>query len=296
MNFPLPAADLGIDYGQFGNVFMFGNGKGGVGKTTLSANAAAKTARQGLPTLAIDMNGQGNMHRDLGYGEHDQGKAFAEAMAQGTPLVPLTSVRENLDVVVGGPEIRKINGIVTEIARTEGFMAAYMRLAVCLAPLLPRYRAIFLDTPPENPDLLRLCLLAARYAVVPVKYDAASLDDGLKDFGQAFKMAVQVNRQLRILGIAHCFSPRGSTEIHREIERRSRKVLGKHAYVFPQAVGHSSKMAGLIRDRGKTAFELNQERAAGAKGIPDAAEHLSNDYEVLVTQIFKRAAELQQAA
>jgi propanediol dehydratase small subunit len=55
-------------------------------------------------------------------------------------------------------------------------------------------------------------------------------------------------------------------------------------------------MAGLIRDRGRTAFELNQERAAGAKGIPDAAEHLSNDYEVLVTQIFKRAAELQQAA
>ena len=65
-----------------------------------------------------------------------------------------------------------------------------------------------------------LCLLAARFAVVPVKYDAASLDDGLKDFGQAFKMAVQVNRQLRILGVAHCFSPRNSTQIHKEIVKR----------------------------------------------------------------------------
>lgn len=296
MNFPLAAADYGIDYTQFGNVFMLGNGKGGVGKTTLTAHASAKTARQGLPTLAIDMNGQGNMHRDLGYGVQDEGKAFAEAMASGTPLVPLKGVRDHLDVVVGGQEVRKINGIVTEIARNEGFMAAYLRLAVCLAPLLPHYRAVFLDTPPENPDLLRLCLLAARYAVVPVKYDAASLDDGLRDFGQAFKMAIQINRQLRILGVAHCFSPRGATQIHSEIEKRARKVLGKHAYVFPQAVGHSSAMAGLIRDRGRTAFELDQERQAGAKGIPDAAKHLSNDYEVLVTQIFKRAAELAKAA
>jgi len=295
MNFGLQVADYGVDYSLFANVFMFGNGKGGVGKTTLAANSAAKTARMGLPTLAIDVNGQGNMHRDLGYGEQDQGKGFAESMASGAPLVPLAGVRENLDVIVGGPEVRKINAIVTEVARNEGFLAAYLRLAVCLAPLLPRYKAIFIDTPPENPDLLRLCLMAARYAVVPVKYDAASLDDGLKDFGQAFKMAVQVNRQLRILGVAHCFSPRNATQIHKEIEKRSRNILGKHAYVFPQAVGHSSTMAGLIRDRGLTAFELEQERKAGARTIPDAAQHLANDYEVLVTQIFQRAAEMRKA-
>ncbi|MEJ8639980.1 MULTISPECIES: ParA family protein [Streptomyces] len=296
MNMPLSVSEFGIDYALFENVFMLGNGKGGVGKTTLTANAAAKSARQNLPTLAIDMNGQGNMHRDLGYGEQDQGKAFAESMATGAPLVPLQGVRENLDVIVGGPEVRKINGIVNDVARNEGFMAAYLRLAVCLAPLLPRYKAVFLDTPPENPDLLRLCLLAARYAVVPVKFDAASLDDGLKDFGQAFQMAVQVNRQLRILGVAHCFSPRGATRIHTEIEKRAQKTLGKHAYVFPQAVGHSSTMAGLIRDEGKTAYELAQERKAGTRSIPEAAENLAADYEALVTQIFKRASELRQAA
>ncbi|MEV6676375.1 ParA family protein [Streptomyces erythrochromogenes] len=296
MNFPLQVADYAVDYSHFGNVFMLGNGKGGVGKTTLTANAAAKTARQGLPTLAIDVNGQGNMHRDLGYGEQDQGKSFAESMASGAPLLPLEGVRQNLDVVVGGIEVRKINGIVTDVARNDGFMAAYLRLAVCLAPILPRYKAVFIDTPPENPDLLRLCLLAARYAVVPVKYDAASLDDGLKDFGQAFQMAVQLNRQLRILGVAHCFSQRNATNIHKEIEKRSRKVLGKHAHVFPQAVGHSSTMAGLIRDRGQTAYELEQERKAGAKGIPDSAQPLANDYEVLVTQIFQRAAEMRTAA
>ncbi|MFB7836041.1 ParA family protein [Streptomyces sp. NPDC056056] len=289
-------ADYGIEYDQFGNVFVMANGKGGVGKTTLTANAAAKTARMGLPSLVIDVNGQGNMHRDLGYGERDQGAAFAESMTKGAPLVPLTGVRENLDVIVGGPEVRKINAVVTDVARNEGFMAAYLRMAVCLAPLLPRYKAVFIDTPPENPDLLRLCLLAARYAVVPVKYDAASLDDGLKDFGQAFKMAVQVNRQLRILGVAHCFSQRNSTQIHKEIVKRSQGILGKHAYVFPRAVGHSSTMAGLIRDRGRTAFELEQERVAGAKGIPDAAQPLAEDYEVLVTQIFQRAAELRKAA
>ena len=55
-------------------------------------------------------------------------------------------------------------------------------------------------------------------------------------------------------------------------------------------------MAGLIRDRGRTAFELEQERVAGSKGIPDSAQPLAEDYEVLVTQIFQRAAELRKAA
>ncbi|MFB7294054.1 ParA family protein [Actinacidiphila glaucinigra] len=288
-------SDSGIDYDQFGRVFMLGNGKGGVGKTSLTANAAAKTAREGLPTLAIDVNGQGNMHRDLGYGPQDQGKAFADALADRGPLVPLQGVRENLDVIVGGPEIRKINGIIQDVARADGFFEAYLRFAVCLQPILPRYGAVFIDTPPENPDLLRLCLLASRFAVVPVKYDAASLDDGLNDFGQAFKMAVGVNRQLRILGVAHCFSPRNATRIHEDIERRAKQILGKHAYVFPRAVGHSSTMANLIRERGRTAYELEQERQAGNKTIPDAAGALSADYEALVAQIFTRANDLAKA-
>ncbi|MFD8079514.1 ParA family protein [Streptomyces sp. NPDC059718] len=288
-------SDSGIDYDHFGRVFMSGNGKGGVGKTSLTANAAAKTAREGLPTLAIDVNGQGNMHRDLGYGRQDQGKAFAEAMADGSPLTPVQGVRENLDVVVGGPEIRKINGIVQDIARTDGLYEAYLRFAVCLQPLLPRYGAIFIDTPPENPDLLRLCLLASRYAVVPVKYDAASLDDGLSDFGQAFKFAVGINRQLRILGVVHAFSPRNATRIHEDIEKRSKEILGRHAYVFPRAVAHSSTMANLIRERGRTAYELEQDRKAGDKTIPEAAGGLAKDYEVLVSQIFSRANDISKA-
>lgn len=289
-------SDSGIDYDLFGRVFMSGNGKGGVGKTSLTANAAAKTAREGVPTLAIDVNGQGNMHRDLGYGKQDQGKAFAESMAEGSPLVPLEGVRENLDVIVGGPEIRKINGIVQDIARIDGLYEAYLRFAVCLQPLLSRYGAVFIDTPPENPDLLRLCLLASRYAVVPVKYDAASLDDGLSDFGQAFKFAVGINRQLRILGVVHAFSPRNATRIHEDIEKRSKAILGRHAYVFPRAVGHSSTMANLIRERGRTAYELEQDRAAGDRSIPEAAGGLAEDYEVLVAQIFTRANELSKAA
>ena len=43
------------------------NGKGGVGKTSLTSNIASMAAHSGWDVLVIDLDPQGNLGADLGY-------------------------------------------------------------------------------------------------------------------------------------------------------------------------------------------------------------------------------------
>src|SRR5918911_1735859 len=75
------------------------NGKGGTGKTSIVANLAGLFAAADYRILAVDLDPQGNLGRDLGYLEvSDAGQSlFSAVMTPGaTPLVPLRDVRPGL--------------------------------------------------------------------------------------------------------------------------------------------------------------------------------------------------------
>ena len=63
------------------NVIAVANGKGGVGKTALTANIAGALAAANNEVLAVDLDRQGNLELDLGYrdGRSDQGRAMTAA-------------------------------------------------------------------------------------------------------------------------------------------------------------------------------------------------------------------------
>ncbi|MFF4276119.1 ParA family protein [Streptomyces sp. NPDC001536] len=285
---PMSARDLGIDYTLFGHSTVFVSGKGGVGKTTLTGNNATKTASKGIPTLAIDANGQGNLRREFGMDEGDKGEAFYLALKNGTPLVPIKNVRPNLDVVLGGKELRQINTLFLEIAQHEGPYAAFLRLAKCLQPLLSQYGVVWIDAPPENPNVLMLCLCAARWLVAPVKMDVCSLEDALSDIADAFKAAKQVNTLLELLGVVHFGSPPGSTEIHKQVVNDARKLLGKSAHVFDETIHASSKTAKLARDLGLSVWELEAQERAQDKKMAKAIKNLADAHDNLTTALLVR--------
>ncbi len=60
--------------------------------------------------LAVDLDQQGNLARDLGY-EPGDGEALLQAVVGAQPLPVTPAVRPGLDVVVGGPAVGDLLGI-----------------------------------------------------------------------------------------------------------------------------------------------------------------------------------------
>jgi len=78
------------------------NGKGGVLKTTLTANIGGMLASSGYRVLLVDLDPQGNLAEDLGYtasDRDDEGRALAQGLMFGGTIEPLSQIRPNLDVI-----------------------------------------------------------------------------------------------------------------------------------------------------------------------------------------------------
>ncbi|MCQ4213828.1 ParA family protein [Streptomyces longispororuber] len=295
------AQQPGIPWEALSHIFMFGNGKGGVGKSSVSANAAGKAARSGLRTLIIDCNAQGNIARELGYKRaewNDGGAGLLEALRTGAPLTPRRNVRENLDVVMGGPALGDEFGIFFHTLLAKEGPHAYLRLLMCLLPIAHEYQIIILDTPPENPSLQRLALSASRWLVIPVKSDGGA-EDGLAQIGMEFsyvKFVSQINPHIALLGVLLFDTGRTYTGIHADVRRQVRKVLGEEAHMFKHLIGHTESVARLVRKRGLLVQELVERRANGDRSIPETAEGLAADYEGFTEEMFARALELRKEA
>ena len=83
------------------NVIAFANGKGGVGKTSLTANFAGLAANAGWRVLAVDLDPQGNLGSDLGYDQADNGddgRELLDSIVNRRVPQPIKEIRPNLDV------------------------------------------------------------------------------------------------------------------------------------------------------------------------------------------------------
>ena len=81
-------------------VLAIANQKGGVGKTTTTVNLGSALSNQGLPTLIVDMDPQGNATSSLGL-EKKPGKGVYEPLLSGSDLSGrvLSTGRKNLWIV-----------------------------------------------------------------------------------------------------------------------------------------------------------------------------------------------------
>jgi len=150
------------------------NQKGGVGKSTITCNLAAISASQGLRTLVIDLDPQGNSTSYLlgSLAREDQPTVagfFEHCLSYSLRTVPPTDFivptpHENLHVMPSSPALGELEG------KLESRHKLY-KLREALQQLGADYDRIYLDTPPALNFYTRSALIGARACLIPFDCD-----------------------------------------------------------------------------------------------------------------------------
>ena len=153
------------------------NQKGGVGKSTITCNLAAISAWQGLRTLVIDLDSQGNSTRYL-LGNEVADKAddmpnVAEFFEQslkftvrdrGAKEYIVNTRWEGLDLMPSSPLLDELH------SKLESRHKIY-KLRAALLTLAEDYDQIYIDTPPALNFYTRCALIAAQGCLIPFDCD-----------------------------------------------------------------------------------------------------------------------------
>lgn len=154
-------------------ILSVANQKGGVSKTTLTANLGYCLSQQGDSVLLVDLDPQASLTRIVGAAPNQ--KNMASVMGDTEPgtgdigpvIRPLT---ERLAIAPGA----------TALAQTElGLMLRRERefqLQAALGPAMEQYTWIVIDCPPSLGLLVSNALVASHWVIVPTELDQMSVD------------------------------------------------------------------------------------------------------------------------
>ena len=172
------------------------NQKGGVGKTTTAINLAAGLALEGVSTLLIDCDPQGNATGGLGIARSDEQLSVYDVISgsQLADAIQKTEV-ENLSIVPGSKNMIGANLELVGAERRE------FRLRDALQSVRSQYAFIVLDCPPAL-DLLTLnALVAADGLLVPMQAEYFALE-GITELMQTLDRVSQgFNPSLALEGV-----------------------------------------------------------------------------------------------
>lgn len=137
--------------------------KGGVGKTTTTANLAAAWAAEGRRVLAIDLDPQFALTRAFGIAPSQAPATLVDVLA-GHVDVPDAGIeaREGLTLIAGHRDLSKLELTLVAQTKREEFLSR------ALADQVDEYDHVLIDCPPNLGLLTVNALFAAREVVVPV--------------------------------------------------------------------------------------------------------------------------------
>ena len=296
------------------NVLLVTNGKGGVGKTSLVANLAGLAAKAGWSVLAVDLDPQGNLARDLGYLDRsDGGQGLLAAVLLDQELSVLEGVRPlgaargagrsdagRLDVVAGGPQVARLSDqLGIEVARSGP--AGYGRLSQVIGALAPAYDLVLCDLPPGDGAIGRAALRMGRFVLVPTLPDDAGID-GLGRVFAELQLASADNPGLEVLGVVLTLVVSGASAVERRARADLEVLLGDQVTVFERTIRFAQAAAVACRGSGLLADEYAARAAsatpwyrARAEGRPverysSAAAALAEDYRLLADEVLVELA------
>nr|AAR27481.1 putative plasmid partition protein ParA [Leifsonia xyli subsp. cynodontis] len=290
------------------------NGKGGVGKTTITANVGGLLALSGWKVLIADLDYQANLGLDLGYqgsAGDDDGLGLAQALAYGVRPAILKDVRPNLDVIVGGGHVDGAAAALVSKAAQGKLNDARLSVAAMLDQVAGEYDIVLIDCPPGNDMLQSAAVAAARYVLIPVKTDDGSLG-GMRITAGRLEQVIDLNPEMDLLGVIVFGSGTAATNVRREFTSQIVEALGGavagdemraeiEGLVFDSFLRHSEATAKKARGSGLLVHELDDRVKAAPKfweqlkaGIkpqsagPASAEGVADDLQAIAAELVAR--------
>ena len=172
-------------------VIIVANQKGGVGKTTSTVNLAVALAQEGLRTLVLDLDPQGNASTALAI-EHPRGAPSAyDVLVDGVPLGEVTRPHPEIPMLSVVPATIDLAGaeieLVSLVARENR-----LRKALVAEPRIgsegeDRYDYVLIDCPPSLGLLTLNALVAGAELLIPIQAEYYALE-GLSQLLETVEM------------------------------------------------------------------------------------------------------------
>ena len=213
------------------------NQKGGVGKTTTTANLGACLAMLGKKVLVIDMDPQANLSVHLGIDIHKlkysiyniiTGDSKPEDVILNTKIQGLDIIPSNIDL--SGAEIELVGVVGRETVLRE-----------YLGNVLDRYDYVLIDCPPSLGLLTLNVLTLAREIFIPLQTEFFALQGVSKLLDTHEVVRKRLNKNLEITGIIFCMYT-SRTRLCKEVIEKVKEHFAKDQ-VFDTVIRKNVKLS-----------------------------------------------------
>ena len=197
-------------------IIAIANHKGGVGKTTTTANVGACLSLQGYKVLLIDLDAQANL-TDYYLTKRPERTVY-NSLTEESPL-PITQIRDNLYIVPSSLEMLDIE------SKTADNLDRAELLDILIEPIKDKYDFILLDCPPSLGIVTLNALIAATDLYITLTAETLPVK-GLKMITDIIsRVQRRKNPSLKLSGIIICRW--GGRSLNKQVEESLRARFGE---------------------------------------------------------------------